>query len=314
MRKIAIIAETKDKLQTECSVEAIKLFTSQTFRLALQYIQHRGIGKRDTYIITKYGLLPAGKKLMPYETSLSELKEAWVDQVVKDFERQFPNKEAVEFEIHAGKTYTSEVVQKLQEKGYTVNIPLPNLSLGQKLKWYKANLTGHNVNIAFMMYNTPKNTVKAQLSITREMVHLAKKDVSIEGLERLYKALTVISDKKELSELLADHIRNLRDSIKKQRTLARDIKQLQEKLEERLKKDPESKNLFTEYKRLSESCFAGENSFDEFAILYAKFKEKARPVLKLYESIGELEGYMFENEREITCLLNNLSKQLLKAA
>lgn len=317
MKKIAIIAESKEKLVTNEPIEAIRLYNSVFFRKILKYIQARSnIGKKNIYIISKHGLLHSSKKLLPYETMSSDLNKAWANNVFNQIKTRFPNKD-VTIEFHAGKGYLKYLLPMLEQDGYSFYKAVPeeySLGLGSQLKWYNSQLTGNVVTLALSVFKEPKGMIKACVSLTRELVSLGTKDVSLENIEKLYKSLMIISSKKGIGEILALDLKKIREFIKKQNSLNKQANTLKEKLHGRLMNDKGTLDIYTKYKDLSEKSFQGENTFEEFMDVYAEFKQKARPILKMHESIGEIEGYILENEREITSILNNLSKKLLKVA
>jgi hypothetical protein len=111
------------------------LYKSPWFKKARAYVEKQDW---DWYIVSaKYGLLHTDKVIEPYELTLNNMKaterKQWSEKVFKEILQVFPEKGTVRF--FAGKRYREYLVPLLQEVGYTVEIPLMGLGIGQQLAW-----------------------------------------------------------------------------------------------------------------------------------------------------------------------------------
>ncbi|MBD2560709.1 MULTISPECIES: DUF6884 domain-containing protein [Nostoc] len=134
MSSITIVACAKSKNNQPSYAK--ELYKSLWFIKARAYVEQQ---KWDWYIISaKYGLLHTDKLIEPYELTLNNMKATerrqWSEKVFKEILQVLPEKGTVRF--FAGKKYREYLVPLLQEVGYTVEIPLRGLGIGQQLAWF----------------------------------------------------------------------------------------------------------------------------------------------------------------------------------
>jgi len=134
MSSITIVSCVKSKKNQPSSAK--DLYKSLWFRKARAFVEQQ---KWDWYIVSaKYGLLHTDKIIEPYELTLNNMKaierKQWSKKVFKEILQVFPEKGTVRF--FAGKKYREYLVPLLQEVGYTVEIPLMGLGIGQQLAWF----------------------------------------------------------------------------------------------------------------------------------------------------------------------------------
>lgn len=115
------------------------LYQSDWFIKARAYVERQGY---DWHIISaKHGLIDRDAIVEPYEQTLNDATAAerreWSDRVFSQILQRLPNGGTVR--IFAGDRYREYLVPKLQNAGYTVEIPLQGLGIGQQLQWFKQN-------------------------------------------------------------------------------------------------------------------------------------------------------------------------------
>lgn len=116
------------------------LYQSPWFIKARHYVESQNW---DWYVISaKYGLVHHDEILEPYEQTLNntpaEERKVWASRVFEQILKKFPNGGKVK--IFAGEYYREYLVPLLESAGYTVEIPLKGLGIGQQLAWFDSQL------------------------------------------------------------------------------------------------------------------------------------------------------------------------------
>lgn len=121
------------------SSPAKDLYQSPWFLKARHYVESR---KWEWYVISaKYGLVHCDQILEPYEQTLNNMpaeeRKAWASGVFEQILQNFPSGGKVRF--FAGERYREYLTPLLENAGYTVEIPLQGLGIGQQLAWFDSH-------------------------------------------------------------------------------------------------------------------------------------------------------------------------------
>jgi len=116
------------------------LYQSDWFLKARDYVEMQGY---DWHIISaKHGLTDRDAVIEPYEQTLNDAsaneRREWSDRVFTQIMERLPNGGLVR--ILAGDRYREYLVPLLKNAGYTVEIPLQGLGIGQQLQWLKQQI------------------------------------------------------------------------------------------------------------------------------------------------------------------------------
>ncbi|HEY5386789.1 MAG TPA: hypothetical protein VIL79_02700, partial [Thermoleophilia bacterium] len=115
------------------------LFVSPLFRARRVYVE-RTCGR--WYVLSAlHGLVAPGEELAPYDLKLKSLSQAerraWSGRVLAQLEVELGDLDGLEFEIHAGASYTNEgLVRGLRTRGAAVELPSAGLGEAQELAFY----------------------------------------------------------------------------------------------------------------------------------------------------------------------------------
>jgi hypothetical protein len=124
---------------------AKELYQSDWFLKARSYMEMQGY---DWHIISaKHGLIDRDAIVEPYEQTLNnasagECRE-WSDRTFTQIMERLPNGGLVR--IFAGDKYREYLVPLLENAGYTVEIPLKGLGIGQQLQWFNQEIQGRRL-------------------------------------------------------------------------------------------------------------------------------------------------------------------------
>lgn len=133
MKNVYLLSCVSKKLSRPA--KAKNFYVSTWFRKAQDYI-----GQNEYYILSaKYGLISPDQIIEPYEKTLNKMDTAtrklWADDVVNEIIKTIDLGTNLIF--LAGNRYREFVIKEL--KGYTVEVPMIGLGIGQQLKWFKDN-------------------------------------------------------------------------------------------------------------------------------------------------------------------------------
>lgn len=114
---------------------AADLYTSSWFKKARAYTEERA----DAWFIlsAKYGLLNPETLIEPYEKTLNTMPKKerleWAEYVLRAILDNTAQGDHIVF--LAGSRYREFLATKLCHLGYTVEVPLANMGIGQQLSW-----------------------------------------------------------------------------------------------------------------------------------------------------------------------------------
>jgi Family of unknown function (DUF6884) len=96
------------------------------------------------YILSaKYYLLDPDRRIEPYERNLARMsaqeKIEWSRVVLKSIMEKHPDPERVKLFVHAGAEYRRYLLPLLEENGYTCDVPLEGLKIGEQMRWYNSH-------------------------------------------------------------------------------------------------------------------------------------------------------------------------------
>jgi cytoplasmic iron level regulating protein YaaA (DUF328/UPF0246 family) len=94
----------------------------------------------DWYILSaEYGLLRPDQVVAPYERTLNKMSRserlAWADCVQRQLLEVIPP--GAEVILLAGLRYRKDIQPFLQERGFSVAVPLEGMKIGEQLHWLK---------------------------------------------------------------------------------------------------------------------------------------------------------------------------------
>lgn len=133
MTNICLVSCVKSKAKE--SREAKDLYTSALFRKAREVAENEF---DKWYILSaKYGLVPPGKVIEPYEQTLNKMaleeRKVWAKDVCKKLKKIVKPDDTVTF--FAGLNYREYLVEELEEMECRVEFPMEGMSIGNQLKW-----------------------------------------------------------------------------------------------------------------------------------------------------------------------------------
>lgn len=133
-QEIALVSCVSAK-RTESS-PAKDLYQSSWFIKARKYVETHNL---QWYILSaKYGFVSPNEIIEPYEKTLNSLpaeeRRQWSLKVFANVKSALPNGGLVRF--FAGEKYRDYLIPLLEKAGYTVEVPLQGLGIGQQLSWF----------------------------------------------------------------------------------------------------------------------------------------------------------------------------------
>ena len=136
MKKIVLIACSKDKARVPCAVQ--DLYVSPLFRRSLAYA--RKLEPDAIYILSaKHWLLDLADVVAPYNCTLNgmdtEEVKAWSVRVLVKL-RNVSDPDGDRYVFLAGKQYYTHIIKHLKHPPI---LPLEHLSIGRRLAYLKAN-------------------------------------------------------------------------------------------------------------------------------------------------------------------------------
>ncbi|MFD2618004.1 DUF6884 domain-containing protein [Terrilactibacillus laevilacticus] len=140
-KKVALMATARKKSKETAPV--IEFYQSPLFKKSVQY----ALENYDTlyFYNAKDGLLLPDTVMAPYDVSIrtfsNQQRRKWGEKVVKAF-CQYEKPDQIQLYLHGGNIYRKYLEPVLHERGFTFEIPLKGLGIGQQLKWYDKKLKG----------------------------------------------------------------------------------------------------------------------------------------------------------------------------
>jgi hypothetical protein len=112
-------------------------YASQWFKKARGLVEQTG---EPWYILSaKHGLVAPLTMIEPYELTLNKMsaheRRAWADRVWAQLQPMLnPNSRIV---FLAGRRYREFLVDRIEQRGVPVDVPLAGLGIGEQLHWFK---------------------------------------------------------------------------------------------------------------------------------------------------------------------------------
>ncbi|MEJ8756803.1 DUF6884 domain-containing protein [Pontibacter sp. H259] len=126
-------------VKLDSKAAAADLYTSIWFKKARAYTEKRA----DAWFIlsAKYGLLNPEALIVPYEKTLNTMPKKerleWAEKVLSAILNNTAPGDHIVF--LAGSRYREFLAPKLCQLGYTIEVPLANMGIGQQLSWLSTN-------------------------------------------------------------------------------------------------------------------------------------------------------------------------------
>ncbi len=119
---------------------ACNLYTGTLFRYARTWVEQHGW--RWHILSARYGLLDPLRIIRPYDHRFrGPAPPEWVEAVWGALLERYAGR-PVRFKMLAGRNYRDKLVQRIEDRaGWTVEVPLAGLGIGQQIAWLKANTT-----------------------------------------------------------------------------------------------------------------------------------------------------------------------------
>ena len=121
------------------TTKAKDMYISELFRKSYAYAKNRN---GDIFVLSaKYGLLDENDVIEPYDETMNEKgkakRVAWSESVAREIVKKYSPCVIV---ILAGKSYYQYLKPMMESNGYTVELPLDGMGIGQRLKYLKENI------------------------------------------------------------------------------------------------------------------------------------------------------------------------------
>lgn len=142
---VVLVGCVKSKLSK--AARAKDLYVSALFRKQRAYAEASG---SPWFILSaEYGLLLPDEVIEPYERRIVDLsreeRESWGLHTTTRLASVFGPLDGAVIEVHAGSAYVDSVREQLTAAGARIHTPLDGLSLGQRLAWYTATASLHDL-------------------------------------------------------------------------------------------------------------------------------------------------------------------------
>ncbi len=129
------------RLKAPNPAPAKDLYISDWFRKARAYVEKTG--QPWSILSAKHGLLHPDTVLEPYDRTLRTMpidqRRAWAQRVLTDIELNHGGVES--FVLLTSRRYREFLEPALRERGFSVQVPLKGLRIGQQLSWFKRQLS-----------------------------------------------------------------------------------------------------------------------------------------------------------------------------
>ena len=129
------------RLKGPTPAAAKDLYISDWFRKARAYVERTG--QPWCILSAEHGLLHPDTVLAPYDKTLRTMpidqRRAWAQGVLVDIERSLGDVESIV--LLTSRRYREFLDPALRERGFSVQVPLKGLRIGEQLSWFKQQLT-----------------------------------------------------------------------------------------------------------------------------------------------------------------------------
>jgi hypothetical protein len=144
---------TIEMVETVCLVSCVglkratpapakELYQSDWFTKARVYAER--VGSRWYILSAKHGLVHPDDVIAPYEQTLNAMgvseRRTWAHLIQSQMDRQMPD--AMRIEVLAGKRYREFLMDYLNRRAGTVDVPMAGLRIGEQLRWLGSHV-GH---------------------------------------------------------------------------------------------------------------------------------------------------------------------------
>ncbi|WP_085523057.1 DUF6884 domain-containing protein [Tuberibacillus sp. Marseille-P3662] len=137
--KIGLLATSRKKQSKPDRV--IDFYSSPLFKKSAEYALLNY--DRFYFYNAKDGLLLPDQMMSPYDVSIKtfrvEEKRLWAEKVVHQL-HQYEIPGTIDLYLHGGQVYRRYLQPQLHRYGYTFEVPLEGLGIGQQLKWYDEHI------------------------------------------------------------------------------------------------------------------------------------------------------------------------------
>jgi len=122
------------------TVAAKDLYLSDWFVKARGYVEARG---GPWFILSaEHGLVAPDDPLAPYERTLNKMpvsdRRCWAERVIRQMSERVPAASHIVF--LAGKRYREFLEDRLRNRGFSVEVPMEGLRIGEQLAWLGARI------------------------------------------------------------------------------------------------------------------------------------------------------------------------------
>jgi hypothetical protein len=135
---ITVLVSCVGKKQDRAS-PAGDLYQSDWFKKARAYAET--VGNRWYILSAKHGLLDPSQAIEPYEMTLNTMdsptRQKWARRVLCQIADNIPTGKVI---ILAGRRYREFLRSPMQDRGYSVEVPMEGLGIGQQLAWLNSQL------------------------------------------------------------------------------------------------------------------------------------------------------------------------------
>lgn len=138
---LILVGCVKSKVETAAKVRAKDLYDSPLWKCRRKYAERFG---RSWHILSaKHGFLDPEKKIGTYDLTMTNMNAAeridWSNRVFGSIRRKFPDLRGKVVEIHAGKPYAENGLEKkLRAAGAVIHRPLMRVrGIGPQRAWYR---------------------------------------------------------------------------------------------------------------------------------------------------------------------------------
>ena len=133
--RIALVSCVKTKQESAAAAE--DLYTSTWFRYCRRYAEQNA--DRWFILSAEHGVLRPEQRIDPYERALMTMSKqariAWAGRVQQQLLELLPASAVVI--VLAGIRYRENVAPFLEERGFTITVPMLGKRSGQQLQWLK---------------------------------------------------------------------------------------------------------------------------------------------------------------------------------
>lgn len=148
---LILVGCVKSKIKTAAKVRAKDLYDSPLWKCRRKYAERFG---RWYILSAEHGFLDPEKRIRTYDLTMTDMNAAerigWSNRVFESIRREFPDLRGKVVEIHAGKSYAENGLEKkLRAAGAIVHRPLRRVrGIGLQRAWYRECLDSGGRSVA----------------------------------------------------------------------------------------------------------------------------------------------------------------------